>query len=96
MGSVIESEDAARCCILDSLAQVALGWPPGASSAAWASKVAELGRAVREAFPPAPDGLLQVPDAWAVVQARQLLEHAGWPAIAEFTIDHGGRGRLSN
>eukprot|EP00969_Alexandrium_andersonii_P005181 225342-Alexandrium_andersonii.AAC.1 len=42
---VIETEDAARCCILDSLAQVALGWPPGASSAAWASKVAELGRA---------------------------------------------------
>eukprot|EP00969_Alexandrium_andersonii_P039303 1722479-Alexandrium_andersonii.AAC.1 len=28
--AVIDSGDAARCCILDSLAQVALGWPPGA------------------------------------------------------------------
>eukprot|EP00969_Alexandrium_andersonii_P322507 14249404-Alexandrium_andersonii.AAC.1 len=52
------------------------------SSADWATKVAELGRAARGAFPPAPDGLLSVADAWAVIQARQLLGHAGWPAIA--------------
>eukprot|EP00969_Alexandrium_andersonii_P221016 9761040-Alexandrium_andersonii.AAC.1 len=65
------------CCILDSLAQVALRWPPGASSADWAAKVAELGRAARGALPPAPDGLLSVADVRAVVQARQLLGHAG-------------------
>eukprot|EP00969_Alexandrium_andersonii_P131750 5825905-Alexandrium_andersonii.AAC.1 len=64
-----DSEDAASCCILDSLAPVALGWPPGASSAAWATKVAELGRIAHSALPPAADGLLSVADAWAVVQA---------------------------
>eukprot|EP00969_Alexandrium_andersonii_P242572 10714292-Alexandrium_andersonii.AAC.1 len=51
--ALIDSEDAARCCILDSLAQVALGWPPGASSAAWASRVTELGRVARSVLPPA-------------------------------------------
>eukprot|EP00969_Alexandrium_andersonii_P206213 9110970-Alexandrium_andersonii.AAC.1 len=85
-----------RCCILGPLAQVALGWPPGASSAAWAAKVVELGRVACSVFPPAPDGLLSVADARAVVQARQLLEHAGRPAIAEFTIDQTGQGRLFN
>eukprot|EP00969_Alexandrium_andersonii_P274587 12136035-Alexandrium_andersonii.AAC.1 len=30
------------------------------------------------------------------MQARQLLEHTGWPTIAEFTIDQAGPGRLFN
>eukprot|EP00969_Alexandrium_andersonii_P361495 15457705-Alexandrium_andersonii.AAC.1 len=63
--ALIDSEGAARCCILGSLAQVALGWPPGASSAVWATKVAELGRIARGALPLAADGLLSIADAWA-------------------------------
>eukprot|EP00969_Alexandrium_andersonii_P207952 9185910-Alexandrium_andersonii.AAC.1 len=62
------------------------------SSAAWATRVTELGRVARGVLPPAAYGLLSVAEAWAVIQARQLLEHTGWPAIAEFTIDETGQG----
>eukprot|EP00969_Alexandrium_andersonii_P316130 13966580-Alexandrium_andersonii.AAC.1 len=36
--AVLDSVDAARCCIVDALVQVALGWPPGVTSAEWATK----------------------------------------------------------
>eukprot|EP00969_Alexandrium_andersonii_P041367 1813426-Alexandrium_andersonii.AAC.1 len=51
-----------RCCTVDALAQVALDWPRGASSAAQAARVAEAGRAVLSTVPPEADSMLALVD----------------------------------
>eukprot|EP00969_Alexandrium_andersonii_P010851 472407-Alexandrium_andersonii.AAC.1 len=71
---------ACRRCLPRKTRQGAASWTPwrrwssagrpGASSADWATEVAELGRAARKTFPPASDGLLAVADAWAALPSK--------------------------
>eukprot|EP00969_Alexandrium_andersonii_P139774 6183011-Alexandrium_andersonii.AAC.1 len=84
-----------RCCTIDALAQVALGWPRGASSATQAARLAAVGRAVLATLPPEGISLLAVVDSWGTLQGRELLGSAAWPVVAEFCLAQDGEASLA-
>eukprot|EP00969_Alexandrium_andersonii_P080136 3531900-Alexandrium_andersonii.AAC.1 len=84
-----------RCCAVDALAQVALDWPRGASSAAQAARVAEAGRAVLSTAPPEADSMLALVDSWGALLGRELLATTSWPVVAEFCLGQDGEAYLA-